>query len=99
MGQLALTQDEYDYLAALPFFQRDYLDWLRTLRLDPRRVAISNDRGRLNIRISGPWREVILWEVPLLAVISEVVHRHRSPHITPEVAAAQLQRRLVSSAI
>ncbi|WP_395755849.1 nicotinate phosphoribosyltransferase [Edwardsiella ictaluri] len=94
MGQLALTQDEYDYLAALPFFQRDYLDWLRTLRLDPRRVAISNDRGRLNIRISGPWREVILWEVPLLAVISEVVHRHRSPHITPEVAAAQLQRRL-----
>ncbi|MDA6078084.1 nicotinate phosphoribosyltransferase [Edwardsiella anguillarum] len=94
MGQLALTQDEYDYLAALPFFQRDYLDWLRTLRLDPRRVAISNDRGRLNIRISGPWREVILWEVPLLAVISEVVHRHRSPHITPEIAVAQLQRRL-----
>ncbi|WP_395840441.1 nicotinate phosphoribosyltransferase [Edwardsiella tarda] len=96
MGQLTLSQDEYDYLAALPFFQRDYLDWLRTLRLDPAQVVIRNEGGRLTIRISGPWREVILWEVPLLAVISEVVHRHRSPHITPQIAIAQLQRRLAS---
>ena len=96
MGQLRLSQDEYDYLATLPFFQRDYLDWLRTLRLDPAQVVIRNDGGRLNIRISGPWREVILWEVPLLAVISEVVHRHRSPQITPQIAIEQLQRRLAA---
>ncbi|MBE1042718.1 nicotinate phosphoribosyltransferase, partial [Escherichia coli] len=49
-------------------------------------VTIDNRDGKLQIRIAGPWREVIMWEVPLLAVISEVVHRRRSPLATPEQA-------------
>ncbi|MCG4788156.1 nicotinate phosphoribosyltransferase, partial [Roseburia faecis] len=48
----------------------------------------------LHIRIAGPWREVIMWEVPLLAVISEVVHRHRSPDVTPDMAVAHLRSKL-----
>jgi nicotinate phosphoribosyltransferase len=35
-----------------------------------------------------------MWEVPLLAVISEVVHRHRSPDVTPEMAVAHLRNKL-----
>lgn len=36
-----------------------------------------NDNGKLDIRLSGSWREVIFWEVFLLAVISEMVYRYR----------------------
>ncbi|WP_303393917.1 nicotinate phosphoribosyltransferase [Lonsdalea britannica] len=50
--------------------------------------------GRLDIRIAGPWREVILWEVPLLSVVSEVVHRSRSPRVSVNDALAQLQQTL-----
>jgi len=39
---------------------------------------------------------VIMWEVPLLAVISEVVHRHRSPLITAQMAVEQLRKNLIS---
>jgi nicotinate phosphoribosyltransferase len=94
MSELALTEAEYCYLSSLPFFHQDYLNWLRGFRYDPQQVTISNHGGKLHIRIAGPWREVIMWEVPLLAVISEVVHRHRSPQATPEMAISQLRHNL-----
>ena len=94
MSELALTDEEYRYLAGLPFFRKDYLDWLKAFRFDPQQVQVTNRAGTLEIRISGPWREVVLWEVPLLAVISEVVHRHRSPQATPEQAVSQLRGKL-----
>lgn len=94
MSQLALTDAEFNYLSGLPFFREDYLNWLREFRYDPQQVQIEDHAGKLHIRIAGPWREVIMWEVPLLAVISEVVHRHRSPEVTPEMAVAHLRSKL-----
>ncbi len=89
MRFLSLNDDEFTYLSSLPFFKPDYLHWLRGFRFNPQQVSIKNNAGKLDIRITGPWREVILWEVPLLAVISEVVHRHRSPNVTAEQALVQ----------
>ena len=51
----------------------------------PRRLSATIHHLRIQIR--GPWREV-LWEVPLLALISEVVHRHRTPESGAEQAAS-----------
>ncbi|MDP8604542.1 nicotinate phosphoribosyltransferase [Serratia marcescens] len=94
MSRLALTDAEFAYLSGLPFFRQDYLNWLRTFRYDPQQVIVENRDGKLHIRIAGPWREVIMWEVPLLAVISEVVHRRRSAQVMPEQAVAHLQTKL-----
>ena len=96
MQDLKLQDDEYRWLSSLPFFSQDYLDWLRNFRYDPRQVTVSNDNGKLNIRLSGPWREVIMWEVPLLAVISELVHHYRSPEISVDVALATLEQKLAA---
>ena len=98
MQHLRLQDDEYQWLSALPFFKADYLNWLREFRFNPEQVTVSNDNGKLDIRLSGPWREVILWEVPLLAVISEMVHRYRSPQArrcaSPRHAGKQISRLL-----
>lgn len=94
MRDLTLSEQEMNYLAGLPFFQQDYLTWLRSFHFDPRQVMVRNHHGKLDIRITGPWRDVILWEVPLLAVISEVVHHHRTPCNVREMALAQLQQKL-----
>lgn len=96
MQHLRLQDDEYQWLSGLPFFRADYLDWLRTFRYDPRQVVITNDQGKLSIRLAGPWREVIMWEVPLLAVISEVVHRYRSPDTGVSEALATLEEKLAN---
>ncbi|OFC61056.1 nicotinate phosphoribosyltransferase [Candidatus Erwinia dacicola] len=95
MASLALSDDEFAYLSGLPFFKADYLNWLRSFRYDPRQVSVRNHHDKLDIRISGPWREVIMWEVPLLALISEVVHRHCSPLVTPRMAVDKLKSKLV----
>jgi len=94
MQHLRLQDDEYQWLSNLPFFRADYLDWLRTFRYDPSQVVITNDQGKLSIRLAGPWREVIMWEVPLLAAISEVVHRYRSPDAGVSEALATLEAKL-----
>ncbi|ADO49102.1 nicotinate phosphoribosyltransferase [[Enterobacter] lignolyticus] len=94
MQSLKLQDDEYQWLSGLPFFKQDYLNWLREFRYDPRQVTVSNDNGKLNIRLEGPWREVIMWEVPLLAVISELVHRYRSPDVGIPLALETLEHKL-----
>ena len=95
MQHLALTDDEYQWLSGLPFFKADYLNWLRDFRYKPEQVTVTNDNGKLDIRLEGPWREVIMWEVPLLAVISELAHRYRSPETGVTQAVAALENKLV----
>ncbi|GAA0327138.1 nicotinate phosphoribosyltransferase [Morganella psychrotolerans] len=93
MAELSVSDDEYHYLCGLPFFTADYLAWFRQFRFDPSQVTIRSDsNGQLAIRISGPWVDVILWEVPLLALISELVHRHQSPQVTTEDAVLRLRK-------
>ncbi|MGU3488499.1 nicotinate phosphoribosyltransferase [Enterobacter bugandensis] len=94
MQHLALTDDEYQWLSGLPFFKADYLNWLRDFRYQPEQVTVTNENGKLDIRLEGPWREVIMWEVPLLAVISELAHRYRSPETGVEQAVASLENKL-----
>lgn len=94
MQHLSLSPEEFCWLESLPFFKADYLNWLRDFRFDPSQVVVTNNQGHLDIRLSGPWREVILWEVPLLAVISEVAHRHRSPGVSAEMALDHLEDKL-----
>ncbi len=95
MQHLALSEEEYTWLAKLPFFKADYLAWLKNFRYDPSQVEIVNDNGKLDIRLSGPWLEVIMWEGPLLAVISELVHRFRTPDVTVDNALEHLESKLV----
>ena len=96
MQHLTLQDDEYQWLSGLPFFKADYLNWLRDFRYKPEQVIVTNDNGKLNIRLEGPWREVIMWEVPLLAVISELAHRYRSPEKGVEQAVAALENKLAA---
>ena len=96
MQHLTLQDEEYQWLSGLPFFKADYLNWLRDFRYKPEQVTVVNDNGKLDIRLEGPWREVIMWEVPLLAVISELAHRYRSPEKGVEQAVAALENKLAA---
>ncbi|QOV77607.1 nicotinate phosphoribosyltransferase [Enterobacter asburiae] len=96
MQHLTLQDEEFQWLSGLPFFKADYLNWLRDFRYKPEQVTVTNENGKLDIRLEGPWREVIMWEVPLLAVISELAHRYRSPEKGVEQAVAALENKLAA---
>ena len=74
MSKLKLTDEEYDFLKEkFKYLPVSYRQYLAAYRFNPEQVYITHEKnGELNINISGFWRDTILWEVPLMAIISEV---------------------------
>jgi nicotinate phosphoribosyltransferase len=72
MGGLKLTKDEKGWLAkTCPYLDPVYLDFLQGYCYDPQEVKIEQTGGSLDIFIQGFWYRTILWEVPILCLISE----------------------------
>lgn len=62
-----------------PYLKPDYLDYLKQYRYKPEQVEVKfiplsddPDKGRIEIIANGLWVETILWEVPLMACLSEI---------------------------
>ncbi|KAI0684228.1 nicotinate phosphoribosyltransferase [Cytidiella melzeri] len=82
-SEIQMTEDERAWLErTCPFFSIEYLDYLKSYRFKPSQVTISfvpspdnEDVGQIEIDATGPWIETILWEVPLMACLSELYFR------------------------
>lgn len=74
MADLRLTDEEYDWMKTnLYFLPVSLRQYLAAYRFNPKQVKLRlNKKGELEIKIRGKWRDAILWEVPLMAIISEV---------------------------
>ncbi|MBI2792631.1 MAG: nicotinate phosphoribosyltransferase [Gammaproteobacteria bacterium] len=70
---LRFSDDELAYLSSLSFFKQDFIEFLRHFTLDERHVDVIVDTN-LDIKIQGPWLNTILFEVPLLAIVSETFY-------------------------
>lgn len=92
--QLHFTRPEIDYLASLSFYQADYLEYLTQFQLNEETIEVSHQDGQLAVKLTGKWLDVILWEVPLLAIISELRSKIKYPNINVEDATQHLQHKL-----
>ncbi|CEG66959.1 Putative Nicotinate phosphoribosyltransferase [Rhizopus microsporus] len=78
LENLHLTDAEREYLSGYPYFQQDYIDFLYQFRYKPKeQVKLKFDKttNDLELEVVGNWHETILYEVPLLALISEAYFR------------------------
>lgn len=79
MGELRFTEDEISYLKnAVPYFPQSYLNFLREFRLKPKEQVLFQSKSSddsngldLDVLIRGKWCETILYEIPILSIISE----------------------------
>lgn len=73
LSKLVLTKDEALFLKQkCPYFTNSYLDFLSSFRFRPKdHVTIAYADGVLELDIHGLWRDTILYEIPLLALVSE----------------------------
>lgn len=93
MKKINLTVNEYRYLSSFSFFKSDYLNWLKNYRFNPNQISIYHTKeNKLVLQIKGKWCEVTLWEVPLLALISELFYSDYFPDIGIEEAIIQLRK-------
>lgn len=82
MESLALTKDEKKWLKHTCYYlDPTYLDFLYGYRYDSSEVGIIQKDGDLQISIEGYWHRTIMWEVPLMALISETFFRMEGEEI------------------
>ncbi|MGF1726408.1 nicotinate phosphoribosyltransferase [Photobacterium nomapromontoriensis] len=94
LAGLSFTDEELSYLSTLSFFKEDFLEYLRDFQLKSEQVEIDISGDQLAIKITGKWLDVILWEVPLLAIICEIRCQHCYPQASVEDAINQLKQKL-----
>ena len=76
---IRLTKKEHIWLAGNTFygksrlFQEDFLNWLRDYQLPE--YQLRSDNGQYRIDFHGPWVQVMLWEIPVLSILSELRSR------------------------
>lgn len=76
MANVVVTQEELDYMRDhcyyLPLW---YFTFLKGYRFNPAEVQINQDaEGHLDITVRGKWFSTIMWEMPILSSISELMH-------------------------
>ncbi len=72
MAGMSLSPLEKKYLEETCYFLTPvYLDFLETYRFDPGEVFMEHGADGFRLRVKGPWYRTILWEIPLMAMISE----------------------------
>ncbi|HWI91320.1 MAG TPA: nicotinate phosphoribosyltransferase [Flavisolibacter sp.] len=72
MASLKLSREEKQWLCkTCPYLDPVYLDFLEGYCYDPSEVKIVQQDDHVEVFIEGFWYRTILWEVPLLCLISE----------------------------
>jgi nicotinate phosphoribosyltransferase len=72
---LRFQEDELAYLVSIRFFKPDFIEYLRLFQLNRSYIETSIAEGQLKINIEGPWLTTILYEIPVLAAVSELYTR------------------------
>ncbi|HMQ40043.1 MAG TPA: nicotinate phosphoribosyltransferase [Paracoccus sp. (in: a-proteobacteria)] len=88
---LRLTRGESTWLRGNTFygkrqmFRPDFMEWLENVQLPD--YELSTRDGQYELRFEGKWPEVMLWEIPALAIIMEL----RSRAVTKDMGRFELQ--------
>ncbi|MDB6141189.1 MAG: pncB [Pseudomonas sp.] len=91
--ELQMNIEQLNFLERISFMKPDFLRFLGLFRFNMRYVQTHIEDGELRIRLHGPWLHVIMFEVPLLAIVSEVRNRIRHGGTQLVQARDQLYRK------
>jgi len=86
MSNLRLTPEERKFFSEkCKYIDPTYFHFLAGYQYDPSEVGVIQTGGELQISIEGYWHTTILWEVPVLAIVSELFFKMTGEKIKSEV--------------
>ncbi len=93
---LRFREDELAYLRALRFMKSDFVDFLGLFQFNEKYLHIGPGEapGEIDITIRGPWLHTILFEIPVLAIVSEAHFRRTKPRPDYEEGRRRLQAKI-----
>lgn len=94
LAGLQLTPEEAEYLATYSYMAPDFIRFLELYYFQPRYVDVRMEGTELCIAIEGPWAHTILFEIPILAIISEIRNQALYPEVTVDQAVGHLRNKI-----
>ncbi len=91
---LRMDPEDLNFLASQRYIKSDFIEFLRLFHLQSRFVEIGEHDGQLSITIRGPWLHTILFEVPVLAIVSELYTRRKHPDMAFSSARSRLDTKI-----
>jgi nicotinate phosphoribosyltransferase len=93
---LRFRDDELAYLRGLRFMKSDFVDFLALFHFNEKYVRIEPGEGpgEIDITIRGPWLHTILFEIPVLAIVSETYFRRTQPRPNLEEGRRRLRAKI-----
>ncbi len=93
---LRFGDDELAYLRGLRFMKSDFVDFLALFQFNEKylRIGVGEGAGGVEITIRGPWLHTILYEIPVLAIVSEVYFRRTQPRPDLEEGRRRLKAKI-----
>ena len=94
--KLRFHDDELTYLRGLRFMKSDFVDFLALFHFNEKylRAGHGDAPGEIDITIRGPWLHTILYEIPVLAIVSEVYFRRTQPRPNLQEGRHRLQAKI-----
>lgn len=82
MPQVMITAEEIAFMKEKMYYLPEwYFTFLRGYRFNPHEVTVTQDEeGLLQIVVRGKWYSAIMWEMPILSIVSELMHYVRGEH-------------------
>jgi nicotinate phosphoribosyltransferase len=94
--RLRFRDDELAYLRALRFMKSDFVDFLGLFQFNAKylQAGYGEGPGEIDLTIRGPWLHTILYEIPVLAIVSEVYFRRTQPRPNLDEGRRRLQAKI-----
>jgi nicotinate phosphoribosyltransferase len=93
---LRFGDEELAYLRGLRFMKSDFVDFLGLFQFNEKYLTADYGEkpGEIDITIRGPWLHTILYEIPVLAIVSEVYFRRTQPRPNLEEGRRRLRAKI-----
>ena len=83
MPSVIITEEEIAFMKKRMYYLPEwYFTFLRGYRFNPHELTVTQDEeGHLDVKVRGKWYSTIMWEMPILSIVSELMHNLQG-HIT-----------------
>lgn len=100
-NRVRFSDEDVEYIGDLGFYKPDFLRFLKLFKFNYDYVKIrADDDGALHIHIAGPWLHTILFEVPILSIVSEVYSTDMSmDYVSANVRTMEKAEMLIAIAL
>lgn len=99
LREVKLTSEEQEFMTHhCRFLPPVYWEWLASFRFNPEKICMELDtEGHLHLEVTDLLYKVTLYEVPLLAIISEVKNKFEHKSVDLEVVKEKLAPKITLS--